>query len=148
MGPARPSCNREFVLRPVGPPFGLPPYRQLFAILAVAGVAAKHGGKRVRNSPQWPHSLPNSRASGALSDSQLKEVAMRSIWMSRLGRASTILAITGLAIAATGVGAAEARDYGYYYDGWGYRQYYSRPAWSHQYYYRYAPALTYSSPPA
>ena len=73
---------------------------------------------------------------------------MRSIWMSRLGRASTILAITGLAIAATGVGAAEARDYGYYYDGWGYRQYYSRPAWSHQYYYGYAPGYTYYSPRA
>ena len=64
---------------------------------------------------------------------------MRSIWMSRLGRASTILAIAGLAIAATGIGAAEARDYGYYYDGWGYRQYYSHPAWTHNYYYGYAP---------
>ena len=73
---------------------------------------------------------------------------MRNIWMSRLGRASTILAIAGLAIAATGIGAAEARDYGYYYDGWGYRQYYSRPAWSHQYYYGYygPPAVAYADP--
>ena len=62
---------------------------------------------------------------------------MRSIMMSRLGRASTILAIAGLAIVAGGAGA-EARWDGYY-DGWGYRQYYSHPAWTHRYYYGYAP---------
>ena len=62
---------------------------------------------------------------------------MRSIWMSRLGRASTILAIAGLAIVAGGAGA-EARWDGYY-DGWGYRHYYSHPAWTHRYYYGYAP---------
>ena len=63
---------------------------------------------------------------------------MRNIWMSRLGRASTIAAIAGLAIVAGGA-AAEARWDGYYYDGWGYRHYYSRPAWTHNYYYGYAP---------
>ena len=73
---------------------------------------------------------------------------MRSIWMSRLGRASTILAIAGLAIVAGGVGSAEARWDGYYYDGWGYRQYYSRPAWTNSYYYGYAPGYRYYSPPA
>jgi len=62
---------------------------------------------------------------------------MRNIWMSRLGRASTILAIAGLAIVAGGAGA-EARWDGYY-DGWGYHQYYSHPAWTHRYYYGYAP---------
>ena len=71
---------------------------------------------------------------------------MRNIWMSRLGRTSTILAIAGLAIAAGGAGA-EARWYGYY-DGWGYRQYYSQPAWSNSYYYGYAPGYRYYSPPA
>ena len=63
---------------------------------------------------------------------------MRNIWMSRLGRASTILAIAGLAIVAGGVGSAEARWDGYY-DGWGYHQYYSHPAWTQRYYYGYAP---------
>ena len=62
---------------------------------------------------------------------------MRNIWMSRLGRASTILAIAGLAVVAGSAGA-EARWDGYY-DGWGYRQYYSHPAWTHNYYYGYAP---------
>ena len=72
---------------------------------------------------------------------------MRSIWMSRLGRASTILAIAGLAIVAGGAGA-EARWDGYY-DGWGYRQYYSHPAWTHNYYYGYAPRYYgYYGPPA
>ena len=73
---------------------------------------------------------------------------MRNIWMSRLGRASTILAIAGLAIVAGGVGSAEARWDGYY-DGWGYRQYYSHPAWTHRYYYGYAPGYYgYYRPPA
>ena len=73
---------------------------------------------------------------------------MRSIWMSRLGRASTILAIAGLAIVAGGVGSAEARWDGYY-DGWGYRHYYSHPAWTHRYYYGYAPRYySYYGPPA
>ena len=72
---------------------------------------------------------------------------MRSIWMSRLGRTSTIAAIAGLAIVAGGT-AAEARWDGYYYDGWGYRQYYSRPAWTHNYYYGYAPGYRYYGPPA
>jgi hypothetical protein len=72
---------------------------------------------------------------------------MRNIWMSRLGRASTILAIAGLAIVAGGAGA-EARWDGYY-DGWGYRQYYSHPAWTHRYYYGYAPGYYgYYRPPA
>jgi hypothetical protein len=76
---------------------------------------------------------------------------MRNIWMSRLGRASTILAIAGLAIVAGGAGA-EARWDGYY-DGWGYRQYYSHPAWTHRYYYGYAPRYYsyyggYYAPPA
>jgi len=70
---------------------------------------------------------------------------MRSIWMSRLSRTATIAAIAGLAIAATGTGA-EARWNGYYYDGWGYRQYYSAPAPT--YYYGYAPGYRYYSPPA
>jgi hypothetical protein len=73
---------------------------------------------------------------------------MRNIWMSRLGRASTILAIAGLAIVAGGVGSAEARWDGYYYDGWGYRHYYSRPAWTHPYYYGYAPRYYTYAPPA
>jgi len=72
---------------------------------------------------------------------------MRNIWMSRLGRASTILAIAGLAIVAGGAGA-EARWDGYY-DGWGYRHYYSHPAWTHRYYYGYTPrAYGYYGPPA
>jgi hypothetical protein len=76
---------------------------------------------------------------------------MRSIWMSRLGRASTILAIAGLAIVAGSAGA-EARWDGYY-DGYGYRQYYSHPAWTHRYYYGYAPRYYgynygYYAPPA
>ena len=75
---------------------------------------------------------------------------MRNIWMSRLGRASTILAIAGLAIVAGGAGA-EARWDGYY-DGWGYRHYYSHPAWTHRYYYGYAPGYYggygYYAPPA
>ena len=80
---------------------------------------------------------------------------MRNIWMSRLGRASTILAIAGLAIVAGGVGSAEARWDGYY-DGWGYRHYYSHPAWTQRYYYGYAapryygyygpPAVAYADP--
>jgi|EndMetStandDraft_6_1072998.scaffolds.fasta_scaffold507916_1 hypothetical protein len=70
---------------------------------------------------------------------------MRSIWMSRLSRTSTIAAIAGLAIVAGGA-AAEARWDGYYYDGWGYQQYYSRPAWTNNYYY--APGYSYYSPPA
>ena len=74
---------------------------------------------------------------------------MRSIWMSRLGRASTILAIAGLAIVAGGVGSAEARWDGYYYDGWGYRHYYSHPAWTRYYYNGYAPRYySYYGPPA
>jgi hypothetical protein len=77
---------------------------------------------------------------------------MRNIWMSRLGRASTILAIAGLAIVAGGVGSAEARWDGYY-DGWGYHHYYSHPAWTHRYYYGYAPRYYgyyggYYAPPA
>ena len=75
---------------------------------------------------------------------------MRNILMSRLGRASTILAIAGLAIVAGGAGA-EARWDGYY-DGWGYRHYYSHPAWTHRYYYGYAPGYYsypgYYAPPA
>jgi hypothetical protein len=75
---------------------------------------------------------------------------MRSIWMSRLGRASTVLAIAGLAIAATGAGA-EARNDGYW-DNWGgYHQYYGNPSWSHRYYngyYGYAPRYSYYGPPA
>jgi hypothetical protein len=76
---------------------------------------------------------------------------MRSIWMSRLGRASTILTIAGLAIVAGSAGA-EARWDGYY-DGWGYHQYYSHPAWTHRYYYGYAPRYYgynygYYAPPA
>src|SRR5262245_55494591 len=66
------------------------------------------------------------RGVGRRYSTQPKEVAMRSIWMSRLSRTSTIAAIAGLAIVAGGA-AAEARWDGYYYDGWGYRQYYSRP---------------------
>ncbi len=69
---------------------------------------------------------------------------MRSIWMSRLGRASIALAIAGLAIAAGGAGA-EARDYGYY-DGWRYHHYYSHPSWGHRYYYGYAPRYYYAPP--
>ena len=70
---------------------------------------------------------------------------MRSIWMSRLGRASTILAIAGLAIVATGAGA-EARNDGYW-DHWGYHRYYGNPWWSHGYYYGYAPpAVAYTDP--
>jgi hypothetical protein len=75
---------------------------------------------------------------------------MRNIWMSRLGRASTILAIAGLAIVAGGAGA-EARWDGYY-DGYGYHRYYSHPAWTHRYYYGYAPRYAYApgyyGPPA
>jgi hypothetical protein len=74
---------------------------------------------------------------------------MRSIWMSRLGRASTIAALAGLAIAATGVASAEAREYGYW-DRWGYHHYYSSPSWAHRYYYGYnnyyAPGYYYSPP--
>ena len=74
---------------------------------------------------------------------------MRSIWMSRLGRASTILVLAGIAMAATGLGAtAEAREYGYW-DRWGYHHYYSHPWWSHGYYYGYAPGYYgYYGPPA
>ncbi len=72
---------------------------------------------------------------------------MRNIWMSRLGRASTILAIAGLAIVAGGVGSAEARWDGYY-DGYGYYRYYSHPAWTHRYYYGYAPRYYSYGPPA
>jgi hypothetical protein len=62
---------------------------------------------------------------------------MRNIWMSRLGRASTVLAIAGIAIAAMGLGAsAEARDYGYW-NRWGYHHYYSHPWWGPRYYYGY-----------
>jgi hypothetical protein len=80
---------------------------------------------------------------------------MRNIWMSRLGRASTIAALAGIAIAATGVVSAEAREYGYW-DRWGYHQYYSHPRWAHRYYYGYnyapgyyygPPAVAYSDPP-
>jgi hypothetical protein len=76
---------------------------------------------------------------------------MRNIWMSRLGRASTILAIAGAAIIAGSAGA-EARWDGYY-DGWGYHHYYSHPAWTHRYYYGYAPGYYgyyggYYAPPA
>jgi hypothetical protein len=76
---------------------------------------------------------------------------MRNIWMSRLGRASTILAITGIAIAATGAGAEAANGY---WDHWGgYHQYYGHPYWSHRYYngyYGYAPRYYggYYGPPA
>jgi len=64
---------------------------------------------------------------------------MRNIWMSRLGRASTVLAIAGIAIAAMGLGAsAEAREYGYW-NRWGYHHYYSHPWWAHRYYYGYGP---------
>jgi hypothetical protein len=71
---------------------------------------------------------------------------MRNIWMSRLGRASTILAIAGLAIVAGGAGA-EARNDGYW-DGWGYHHYYSHPWWTQRYYYGYAPRTYYYGPPA
>jgi hypothetical protein len=72
---------------------------------------------------------------------------MRNVWMSRLGRASTILAIAGLAIAATGA-VAEARDYGYW-DRWGYHHYYGHPWWAHRYYYGYYEPRYYTySPPA
>jgi hypothetical protein len=76
---------------------------------------------------------------------------MRNIWMSRLGRASTILAIAGLAIVATGAGA-EARNDGYW-NHWGYHHYYGHPWWSHGYYYGYAPRYygyygSYYAPPA
>jgi len=75
---------------------------------------------------------------------------MRSIWMSRLGRASTILAVASVAIAATG-GGAEAADG--YWDHWGgYHRYYGHPYWSHRYYngyYGYAPRYYgYYGPPA
>jgi hypothetical protein len=69
---------------------------------------------------------------------------MRNIWMSRLGRASTILAIAGLAIVAGSAGA-EARWDGYY-DGYGYHRYYSHPAWTQRYYYGYAPRYYYGPP--
>ena len=71
---------------------------------------------------------------------------MRSIWMSRLGRASTILAIAGLAIVAGGVGAEARNDWNHW---GGYHQYYGHPWWSHHYYngyYGYAPR--YYGPPA
>ncbi len=72
---------------------------------------------------------------------------MRSIRKSRLGRASAMVAIAGLAIVAGGA-AAEARWDGYY-DGWGYRQCYSHPAWPHRhYYYGYAPGYGSYRPPA
>jgi len=82
---------------------------------------------------------------------------MRSIWMSRLGRASTILALAGIAMAATGLGAtAEAREYGYW-NRWGYHHYYSHPWWGPRYYYGYnyapgyygyygAPSYAYTDP--
>lgn len=69
---------------------------------------------------------------------------MRNVWMSRLGRASTILAIAGLAIVAGGAGA-EARNDGYW-DGWGYHHYYSHPWWTQRYYYGYAPRYYYGPP--
>jgi hypothetical protein len=71
---------------------------------------------------------------------------MRSIWMSRLGRASTVIALAGIAIAATGLSAtsAEAREYGYW-DRWGYHHYYSHPWWGPRYYgYNYAPGYYYA----
>jgi len=75
---------------------------------------------------------------------------MRNIWMSRLGRASTVLAIAGIAIAATGV-TAEARNYGYW-DHWGYHHYYGHPWRPPGYYYGYAPGYRYGynycGPPA
>src|SRR5215469_13090904 len=49
-----------------GPAIGFPPYRQLLVILAASRTSAKHGGKRVRNSPQRPHSLPTCLASGGV----------------------------------------------------------------------------------
>jgi len=69
---------------------------------------------------------------------------MRNILMSRLGRASTILAIAGLAIVAGGAGA-EARNDGYW-DGWGYHHYYGHPWWAQRYYYGYAPRYYYGPP--
>jgi hypothetical protein len=75
---------------------------------------------------------------------------MRNISMSRLGRASTVLAIAGIGFAAMGLGvSAEAREYGYW-DGWGFHHYYS----SNRYYYgyNYAPGYYYAprtyAPPA
>jgi len=55
---------------------------------------------------------------------------MRSIWTSRLGKASIALAIAGLAVAAGGA-SAEARDY-VYWNGYGYQHYYGPPAWGHR----------------
>jgi hypothetical protein len=70
---------------------------------------------------------------------------MRNIWMSRLGRASTVLTIAGIGITAIGLGvSAEAREYGYW-DRWGYHHYYSHP-WAQRYYYgyNYAPGYYYA----
>src|SRR5262249_23091031 len=74
----------------------------------------------------------------------LKEVAMRNIWMNRLVRASTFLAMAGIGIAAMGLGAsAEAREDGYW-DGWGYHHYYSSSANRYYYGYNYAPVYYYA----
>ena len=86
--------------------------------MAASGCEIPHNSLIRRRTPECGRRYP--------ADS-LKEVAMRNIWMSRLGRASTVLAIASIGITAMGLGAsAEAREYGYW-DRWGYHHYYSHP---------------------
>src|SRR5579871_3747482 len=63
-----------------------------------------------------------------LSDCLSKEVAMRTNLMSRLGRASAVVAIAGLAIAAVGT-SAEAREWNHGWHGGGWNH-----AWHGAYY--------------